>query len=46
MKHFEEAMKEIRPSVSPNDIKRYQDLAEAVLRRQPKRKDDVLPGYM
>jgi transitional endoplasmic reticulum ATPase len=46
LKHFEEAMKEIRPSISPDDLKRYQTLAESVLKRQPKKKDDLLPGYM
>jgi transitional endoplasmic reticulum ATPase len=46
LKHFEEAMKEIRPSISPDDIKQYQALAESVLRRQPKKKDDYLLGYM
>ena len=46
LEHFEEAMKEVRPSISPDDNKRYQALAESVLRRQPKQKDDFLQGYM
>ena len=46
MKHFEDAMKEVRPSIAADDIKRYQALAESVLRRQPRKKDDMLPGYM
>ncbi|MHA2117040.1 MAG: CDC48 family AAA ATPase [Candidatus Thorarchaeota archaeon] len=45
MKHFEEALGEVRPSISPDDVKRFLALAEQVKKRQP-RKDLDLPGYM
>ncbi|MFW9793289.1 MAG: CDC48 family AAA ATPase [Candidatus Thorarchaeota archaeon] len=45
MKHFEEALKEVRPSISPDDVKRFLALAEQVKKRQPQ-KDLDLPGYM
>jgi len=46
MKHFEEALGEMRPSISPDDIKRFLSLAEQVKKRQPQRSSDVLPGYV
>jgi len=45
MKHFEEALGEVRPSISPDDLKRFLALAEQVKKRQPQ-KDLDLPGYM
>jgi transitional endoplasmic reticulum ATPase len=45
MKHFEEAMGEVRPSISPEDLKRFLEIAEQVKKRQPQ-KDLDLPGYM
>ncbi|MFW9926023.1 MAG: CDC48 family AAA ATPase [Candidatus Thorarchaeota archaeon] len=45
MKHFEEALGEVRPSISPDDVKRFLTLAEHVKKRQPQ-KDLDLPGYM
>ena len=45
MKHFEEALKEVRPSISPEDVKRFLTLADHVKKRQPQ-KDLDLPGYM
>jgi transitional endoplasmic reticulum ATPase len=45
MKHFEEALKEVRPSISPDDVKRFLALAEQVKKRKPQ-KDLDLPGYM
>ncbi|MFW9807852.1 MAG: CDC48 family AAA ATPase [Candidatus Thorarchaeota archaeon] len=45
MKHFEEALGEVRPSISPDDVKRFLALAEHVKKRQPQ-KDLDLPGYM
>jgi len=45
MKHFEEALQEVRPSMSPDDVKRFLALAEQVKKRQPQ-KDLDLPGYM
>jgi transitional endoplasmic reticulum ATPase len=45
MKHFEEALGEVRPSISPDDVKRFLALAEQVKKRQPQ-KDLDLPGYM
>ncbi|MGY5864785.1 MAG: CDC48 family AAA ATPase [Candidatus Thorarchaeota archaeon] len=45
MKHFEEALGEVRPSISPDDAKRFLTLAEQVKKRQPQ-KDLDLPGYM
>ncbi len=46
MEHFQEAMKDIRPSISEEDAKRFMEIAENVLRRQPKRKEAPLPQYM
>jgi transitional endoplasmic reticulum ATPase len=46
MKHFEEALGEVRPSISPDDIKRFLALAEQVKKRQPQRSSEVLPGYV
>ena len=45
MRHFEEALGEVRPSISPDDAKRFLTLAEQVKKRQPQ-KDLDLPGYM
>ncbi len=45
MKHFEEALGEVRPSMSPDDVKRFLALAEQVKKRQPQ-KDLDLPGYI
>lgn len=46
MKHFEEALGEVRPSISPDDVKRFLALAEQVKKRQPQKTSDFLPGYM
>lgn len=46
MKHFEEAMAEVRPSISPEDVKRFLELADQVKKRQPQKSSDILPGYM
>lgn len=46
MKHFEEAMNEVRPSISPDDVKRYLGLAEQVKKRQPQKDRDIPPGYV
>ncbi len=46
MEHFKLAMKEIRPTISEEDAKRFMAMAESVLKRQPQRKDEVLPQYM
>ena len=46
MQHFELAMKEVRPSISAEDAKRFMEMAEWVLRRQPSRKEEPPPGYM
>jgi transitional endoplasmic reticulum ATPase len=46
MKHFEEALGEVRPSISPEDIKRFLASAEQVKKRQPQRSSDILPGYV
>ncbi|MHA1577210.1 MAG: CDC48 family AAA ATPase, partial [Candidatus Thorarchaeota archaeon] len=47
MKHFEEAMEEVRPSISESDANRYLAIADHILRRQSgSRQDTVLPGYM
>ncbi|MHA1949848.1 MAG: CDC48 family AAA ATPase [Candidatus Thorarchaeota archaeon] len=45
MRHFEEALGEVRPSISPDDVKRFLALAEQVKKRQPQKNLD-LPGYM
>ncbi|OLS24014.1 MAG: VCP-like ATPase [Candidatus Thorarchaeota archaeon AB_25] len=46
MKHFEEALGEVRPSISPDDVKRFLALAEQVKKRQPQKTSDILPGYL
>jgi transitional endoplasmic reticulum ATPase len=46
MKHFEEALKEVRPSLSPEVIKRFLDLAESVKKRQPRSSSEGLSGYI
>ena len=46
MKHFEEALQEVRPSISPEDIKRFLSLADQVMKRLPQKSTDVLPGYV
>jgi len=46
MKHFEEALQEVRPSISPDDVKRFLALAEQVKKRQPQSSTDTLPGYI
>ncbi|MFW9833478.1 MAG: CDC48 family AAA ATPase [Candidatus Thorarchaeota archaeon] len=46
MKHFKEAMNEVRPSMSPDDVKRFLELADMVKKRQPQKSSDILPGYM
>ncbi|TFH04630.1 MAG: hypothetical protein E4H14_14345, partial [Candidatus Thorarchaeota archaeon] len=45
MKHFELALKETRPSLSPKDIERFAAIAESVKKRQPQ-ESKVLPGYL
>ena len=45
MKHFAEALEEVRPSISPDDLKRFLALAKQVKKRQPQKTED-LPGYM
>jgi transitional endoplasmic reticulum ATPase len=46
MKHFESALKEIRPSISDEDEKRYKNQAEQILRRNTGGKTETLPGYV
>ncbi|MFQ5834254.1 MAG: CDC48 family AAA ATPase [Candidatus Thorarchaeota archaeon] len=46
MKHFEEAMEETRASISPEDLKRFEAMADLVRRRMPAKKEDILPGYL
>lgn len=46
MRHFEEALQEVRPSISPEDIKRFLSLADRVMKRLPQKSTDVLPGYV
>jgi transitional endoplasmic reticulum ATPase len=46
MKHFKEAMNEVRPSISSDDVNRFLALAEQVKKRQPQKTSDILPGYM
>ena len=46
MRHFEEALGEVRPSISPDDLKRFLALAEQVKKRQPQRSSEILPGYV
>jgi transitional endoplasmic reticulum ATPase len=45
MKHFDEALREVRPSISPDDLKRFREIAEMILRRQPQ-KAEALTGYV
>ena len=44
MEHFEQALKKVRPSISPDDLKRFEAMAETVLRRQPRSSE--APGYI
>ncbi|UCE09528.1 MAG: CDC48 family AAA ATPase [Candidatus Thorarchaeota archaeon] len=46
MEHFMEALKEVRPSITPEDLKRFAAIAEWVLRRQPDKIDEAPPGYV
>jgi SpoVK/Ycf46/Vps4 family AAA+-type ATPase len=46
MQHFEDALKEVRASISPEDAQRFLAMAENVLRRQPDKKKEDLPHYM
>ena len=46
MKHFEEAMKEVRASLSPDLNKGFEAMADRILRRQPKGEREPLPGYV
>ena len=46
MDHFREALKEVRPSITAEDAKRFLQLAEAVKKRQPEKKTEILPQYM
>ncbi len=46
MVHFQEALFEIRPSISPDIVKGFQSMADKVLRRQTGSTDEVLPGYL
>ncbi len=46
MAHFESALKEIRPSISDEDEKRYKNQAEQILRRNTGGKTEPLPGYV
>ena len=45
MKHFELALEETRPSLSPKDMERFAAIAESVKKRQPQ-EPKVLPGYV
>ncbi|NHJ15206.1 MAG: hypothetical protein EAX95_16105, partial [Candidatus Thorarchaeota archaeon] len=45
MQHFEEAMNEIRASISEDDMKGFEATVDRMLRRQPG-KSDILPGYV
>ncbi|TFG12708.1 AAA family ATPase [Candidatus Thorarchaeota archaeon] len=46
MKHFESALKEIRPSISDEDENRYKNQAEQILRRNTGGKTEPLSGYV
>jgi transitional endoplasmic reticulum ATPase len=45
MKHFELALEETRPSLSPKDMERFTAMAESVKKRQPQ-ESKVLSGYV
>ncbi|NWF96280.1 MAG: CDC48 family AAA ATPase [Candidatus Thorarchaeota archaeon] len=45
MKDFEAAMKETRPTMTPESLKAFEEQAERVYRRTPK-EQTVLPGYV
>ncbi|MGV9168577.1 MAG: CDC48 family AAA ATPase [Promethearchaeia archaeon] len=45
MEHFKSAMDEVKPSISAEDKERYKSQAERVLRRAPKREEN-LSGYV
>ncbi|MHA2424968.1 MAG: CDC48 family AAA ATPase [Candidatus Thorarchaeota archaeon] len=46
MDHFKEALKEVRPTISPEDAKRFLQMAEVVKQRQPEKSTEILPQYM
>ncbi|MCK5239341.1 MAG: CDC48 family AAA ATPase, partial [Candidatus Thorarchaeota archaeon] len=46
MDHFREALKEVRPSITAEDAKRFLQIAESVKKRQPEKKTEILPQYM
>jgi len=46
MAHFEEALEEVRPTISDEDAKRFLEMAESVKKRQPEKKTEILPQYM
>ena len=45
MKHFELALEETRPSLSPKDMERFAAIAESVKKRLPQ-EPKILPGYV
>ncbi|MHA1287037.1 MAG: CDC48 family AAA ATPase, partial [Candidatus Thorarchaeota archaeon] len=45
MNHFELALEETRPSLSPKDMERFAAIAESVKKRQPQ-EPKILPGYV
>ena len=45
MNHFELALEETRPSLSPKDMERFTAIAESVKKRQPQ-EPKILPGYV
>ncbi len=46
MEHFKQAMKEVRPTITAEDAKRFLQMAEVVKQRQPEKSKDILPQYM
>ncbi len=46
MEHFEKAMTEVRPSISPEIEKGFEVIADRVLRRQPSGERQLPPGYV
>ncbi|MHA1909030.1 MAG: CDC48 family AAA ATPase [Candidatus Thorarchaeota archaeon] len=46
MDHFREALKEVRPTITAEDAKRFLQMAEVVKKRQPEKSTEILPQYM
>ncbi len=46
MEHFKKAMEEVRPSIASEDIKRFREMADRVIRRRPDPRKAEPPGFV